>query len=69
MFEKSDGAIVFKGDIEKGLHTRVFINSEGLPTYEAKELGLVEFKRKKYKYDLSLVVTANEIKDYFKVLL
>ena len=69
IFEKSDGAIVFKGDIEKGLHTRVFINSEGLPTYEAKELGLVELKRKKYKYDLSLVVTANEIKDYFKVLL
>jgi arginyl-tRNA synthetase len=69
IFEKSDGAIVFKGDLEKGLHTRVFINSEGLPTYEAKELGLVEQKRKKYKYDLSLVVTGNEIKDYFKVLL
>src|ERR1035437_4875005 len=69
IFEKSDGAIVFKGDEEKGLHTRVFINSEGLPTYEAKELGLVELKRKKYSYDLSLVVTGNEIKDYFKVLL
>ena len=69
IFEKSDGAIVFKGDIEKGLHTRVFINSEGLPTYEAKELGLVELKRERYKYDLSLVVTGNEIKDYFKVLL
>ena len=69
VFEKSDGAIVFKGDEEKGLHTRVFINSEGLPTYEAKELGLVELKRKKYPYDLSLVVTGNEIKDYFKVLL
>jgi arginyl-tRNA synthetase len=69
IFEKSDGAVVFKGDEEKGLHTRVFINSEDLPTYEAKELGLVELKRKKYKYDLSLVVTGNEIKDYFKVLL
>ena len=69
IFEKSDGAVVFKGDLEKGLHTRVFINSEGLPTYEAKELGLVELKRKKYPYDLSLVVTGNEIRDYFKVLL
>lgn len=69
VFEKSDGAIVFKGDEEKGLHTRVFINSEGLPTYEAKELGLVQLKAKKYPYDLSLVVTGNEIKDYFKVLL
>jgi len=69
IFEKSDGAVVFKGDEEKGLHTRVFISREGLPTYEAKELGLVELKRKKYSYDLSLVVTGNEIKDYFKVLL
>ncbi len=69
IFEKSDGAVVFKGDEEKGLHTRVFISSEGLPTYEAKELGLVEMKRKKYPYDLSLVVTGNEIKDYYKVLL
>jgi arginyl-tRNA synthetase len=69
IFEKSDGAVIFKGDEERGLHTRVFINSEGLPTYEAKELGLVELKRKKYSYDLSLVVTGNEIKDYFKVLL
>jgi arginyl-tRNA synthetase len=69
VFEKSEGAIVFKGDEEMGLHTRVFINSEGLPTYEAKELGLIELKRKKYPYDLSLVVTGNEIRDYFKVLL
>jgi len=69
IFEKSAGAVVFKGDEKMGLHTRVFINSEGLPTYEAKELGLVELKRKKYGYDLSLVVTGNEIKDYFKVLL
>ena len=69
IFELSDGAVVFKGDLEKGLHTRVFVNSEGLPTYEAKELGLVEMKRKKYPYDVSLVVTGNEIKDYFKVLL
>ena len=32
VFEKSDGAIVFRGE-PHGLHTRVFINSEGLPTY------------------------------------
>jgi arginyl-tRNA synthetase len=69
VFEKSDGAIVFKGDESRGLHTRVFINSEGLPTYEAKELGLAECKYKKYPYDLSVYVTGNEIRDYFKVLL
>jgi arginyl-tRNA synthetase len=68
IFEKSDGAIIFKGE-DHGLHTRVFINSEGLPTYEAKELALADEKYKVYTYDLSIVVTANEVNDYFKVLL
>lgn len=69
IFEKSDGAIVYKGDESKGLHTRVFINKEGLPTYEAKELGLAKIKYDAYPYDISIVVTANEVNDYFKVLL
>ena len=69
IFEKSEGAVVFKGDESKGLHTRVFVNSEGLPTYEAKELGLVKKKYEAYAYDLSVIITANEQSDYFKVLL
>jgi len=68
VLEKSEGAIVFKGEKE-GLHTRVFVNSEGLPTYEAKELGLAKTKYKDFPYDLSIVVTGNEINEYFKVLL
>lgn len=68
VFEKSDGAIVFKGK-DAGLHTRVFITSEGLPTYEAKELGLAPMKYEKYPYDLSFIVTGNEITDYFRVLM
>ena len=69
IFEKGEnGAVIFKGE-NYGLHTRVFINSEGLPTYEAKDLGLAEVKYKKYKYDNSVVVTANEQSDYFKVML
>ncbi|MEK9166412.1 MAG: arginine--tRNA ligase, partial [Patescibacteria group bacterium] len=68
IFEKSDGAVVFRGE-KYGLHTRVFINSQGLPTYEAKELGLSKIKYEKFSYDASLVVTANEITEYFKVLL
>lgn len=69
VFEKGDkGAVIFKGE-KYGLHTRVFINSEGLPTYEAKDLGLAEIKYKKYKYDKSFVVTGNEINEYFKVML
>lgn len=69
MFEKGEkGAIIFKGE-KCGLHTRVFINSVGLPTYEAKDLGLAEIKYKKYKYDKSVVVTGNEVNEYFKVML
>lgn len=68
LFEKSDGAIVSSKE-KNGLHTRVFINSHGLPTYEAKELGLNPEKYKKYKFDKSIIITANEINEYFKVLL
>jgi len=69
VFEKGEnGAIIFKGE-KFGLHTRVFINSEGLPTYEAKDLGLAKLKYQKYKYDKSVVVTGNEVNDYFKVML
>ncbi len=69
IFEKGDnGAIIFKGE-KYGLHTRVFINSDGLPTYEAKDLGLTEIKYKKYAYDQSIIVTGNEVNEYFKVML
>jgi len=68
VFEKSDGAIVFKGE-KYGSHTRVFINSLGLPTYEAKEIGLNPTKFKDQPFDTSLIVTANEIEEYFKVVL
>ncbi len=70
VFEESEGAIVFKGENhDKKLHTRVFINKEGLPTYEAKELGLAKLKYDTYPYDTSIVITGNEINEYFKVLL
>jgi len=68
IFEKSDGAVVFKGE-KFDLHTRVFINNQGLPTYEAKELGLAFAKERDYHFDEALVVTANEIDQYFQVLL
>ena len=68
--EGENGAIVFRAEeYDPSLHTRVFINSEGLPTYEAKELGLARVKFEKYPYTKSIVVTGNEIKDYFRVLL
>ncbi len=60
------GAVIFRGS-EQGLHDRVFINALGLPTYEAKELGLAVRKHQTFDFDLSLVVTGNEIKQYFQV--
>lgn len=67
IFEESDGAIIYRGE-KKGLHTRVFINQLGLPTYETKELGLAPTKYDDWAYDKSLIVTGNEINEYFKVL-
>ncbi len=68
VFEESEGAIVYKGE-KVGLHTRVFINKEGLPTYEAKELGNAIQKEKLVpNNDISIIVTANEINEYFKVV-
>ncbi len=70
VFEQSEEskAIIFKGE-NYGLHTRVFINSEGLPTYEAKDLGLSKVKFDATKYSKSIIVTANEQSEYFKVML
>lgn len=68
VFKESDGAVVFPKE-KSGLHTRVFINSEGLPTYEAKELGLARIKYEDYPYETSIIITGNEVNEYFKVLL
>lgn len=68
IFEESQGAIIFPGE-KYGLHSRVFINSLGLPTYEAKELGLAPLKYDYFPYDLSIIVTGAEIIEYFKVLI
>ncbi len=68
VFEESDGAVVFKGE-KYGLHTRVFINREGLPTYEAKDVGLIIKKDEDYHFDRSVIVTANEQQQYMAVVL
>ncbi|MDB5258997.1 MAG: Arginine--tRNA ligase, partial [Candidatus Taylorbacteria bacterium] len=67
VFSESEGAIVFKGE-PYGLHTRVFITSAGLPTYEGKEVGVTRVKFDRFNPDLSIVVTGNEQNDYFKVV-
>lgn len=67
VFEESQGAIIFPGS-KYGLHDRVFINSEGLPTYEAKDIGLFAKKWEKYNPDISFTVTSDEQKQYFEVV-
>lgn len=68
VYEMSDGAVVYRGE-KVGLHTRVFINKEGLPTYEAKDVGLIFTKWDDYRFDKSVVITGNDIIDYMKVVL
>ncbi len=68
VYERSGDAVVFDGE-RRGLHTRVFVNSEGLPTYEAKEVGLSLTKWQDYHFDESIIITANEQQQYMQVVL
>ncbi|MES2203183.1 MAG: arginine--tRNA ligase [Patescibacteria group bacterium] len=67
LFEQSDGALVFKGE-QYGTHTRVFITSKGTPTYETKELGLVELKQKEFPFDVAVTTTSGEQNGFFQVV-
>jgi arginyl-tRNA synthetase len=68
VYKESDGAIIFEGEAHN-LHTRVFINSAGLPTYETKDVGLLLTKWRDYSFDSSIVITSNEQSQYFQVML
>jgi arginyl-tRNA synthetase len=45
------------------------VDSRKLPTYEVKELGLAFKKNEDFVFDKSIIITGNEVNDYFKVLL
>jgi arginyl-tRNA synthetase len=68
VFKPSQGATVFEGE-PYGLHTRVFVTAEGLPTYETKDLGLATIKWRDYTFDVNVIITANDIVEYMKVVL
>ena len=68
VYEMSNGAVIFNGD-KYGLHTRVFINQEGVPTYETKDVGLIFTKWDDYHFDKSVVITGSEQLEYMKVVL
>ncbi len=66
--ERSEGAIVFKGDENKNLHTRVFVTSNGLPTYETKDIGVIWKEIADYNFDHRILMTGNDQKEYMRVV-
>jgi arginyl-tRNA synthetase len=68
VFTRSDGAVIFDAE-PFGLHARVFISSKGIPTYEAKDVGLSLTKWSDYHFDESIIITANEQAQYMQVVL
>ncbi|PIT93499.1 arginine--tRNA ligase [Candidatus Falkowbacteria bacterium CG10_big_fil_rev_8_21_14_0_10_43_11] len=67
IFKLSDGAIIFEGG-KHGLHDRVFINSEGNPTYEAKDMALAKLQFSEFNPEKILHVVSKEQTEYFKVI-
>lgn len=67
VFLKSDGAVVLPEEIS-GLHTRVFITSAGLPTYETKDLGVIQLEKQQFNYDKRVILTGNDQSQYMQVV-
>lgn len=65
---KSDGAVVFEGDESKHLHTRVFVTSAGLPTYETKDIGVIWLEKADYDFERRILITGNDQKEYMRVV-
>lgn len=66
--KESDGAIVFEGDEEKHLHTRVFVTSKGLPTYETKDIGVIWHEQAEFDFEKRILITGNDQKEYMRVV-
>ncbi len=67
ILKKSQGAIVFDGRPYQ-LHTRVFVNSLGYPTYEGKELALAEKEFSNFgEIDRCFHLTTPEQKSFFEI--
>lgn len=66
--ERSDGAVVFRGDEQQHLHTRVFVTSLGLPTYETKDIGVIWKEYEDYKFDQRYLITGNDQREYMRVV-
>lgn len=67
VFKESNGALVLPEELS-GLHTRVFITSQGLPTYETKDLGVIQLQARDFAYDKRIIITGNDQSEYMKVV-
>lgn len=67
VFKHSEGAIVFEGE-PFGLHTRVFVTKQGLPTYEAKDIGVMLLEQNDFAFDKRILVTGTDQLVYMKVV-
>lgn len=67
VFAESQGAVVYEGE-KDGLHTRVFITKEQLPTYETKDLGLILIEMEDFAFDRRILLTGSEQAQYMKVV-
>ncbi|MBD3300394.1 MAG: arginine--tRNA ligase [Candidatus Moranbacteria bacterium] len=67
ILKKDQGCLIFKGE-KYGLNTRVFVNSLGIPTYEAKELALAFKEFQEFgTIDKAIHVVGNEQNNFFKI--
>ncbi len=70
VFTESEGAVVYIPDeAKKNLNTAVFINSQGNPTYEAKDLGLLKLKFERVNPNISIFITDTEQIPHFNIVL
>jgi arginyl-tRNA synthetase len=70
VFTESEGAVVYIPEEEKkALNTAVFINSQGNPTYEAKDVGLLSIKFNQENPDISIFVTDYQQAPHFAVVM
>ncbi len=67
VFSESEGAVVLD-EAKSGLHTRVFVTSAGLPTYETKDLGVVRLENQDFNYEKRIIMTGNDQSEYMKVV-
>lgn len=69
VFSESEGAVVYvPEESRKDINTAVFVNSQGNPTYEAKDIGLLSLKFAKQR-DTSIFITDNQQVPHFNIVL